>query len=176
MSSSAAARLHAASPAAHSLALAGTQPVSCYARRRLRGHPHLPTQSVNSARIEMSELPSLIIRTAHRAPPTMARAQVCAKAHTGHRHRAPAWRLVAHQLHPSNSARVEARLGSLARGLHKRLSASDQETQRPPRGAGGRALWGSARASVVALQTPRQTDPSRISTCRARSRICVDKD
>jgi hypothetical protein len=29
-------------------------------------------------------------------------------------------------------------------------SASDKETQRPPRGAGGRALWGSARASVAA--------------------------
>ena len=38
--------------------------------------------------------------------------------------------------------------------LHTRVSASDKETQRPPRGAGGRELWGSARASVLALQGP----------------------
>jgi hypothetical protein len=47
MSSSAAARLHADPPASgHPLALEEStnlcRRVSCYARRRLRGHPHLP--------------------------------------------------------------------------------------------------------------------------------------
>ena len=64
MSSSAAARLHASSPAARSLSLAGTQPVSCYARRRLRGHPHLPNTVCNGARIPNRTSPSIALSVA----------------------------------------------------------------------------------------------------------------
>ena len=73
----------------------------------------------------------------------------------------------AHEPAPSFARPAGARGGGCslpARGesegyLHKRVSRATKETQRLPRGAGSRALWGSARASVLALQVPlRRTD------------------
>ena len=157
VSASAAPRLHAASPAAHSLALAGTLPVSCYARGRLCGHSHLPSRhgSRPSGRAG-SRLRELDADHADVCSPRACRVR-------------GSW--VPHSLVQSF-----VRWGAGGRSA----KATFSERQGDPaivRGADHRVLWGSARASVVAsrasLRLPAKSDSNLTQASVAPNfRVC----
>src|SRR5687767_187246 len=119
--------------------------VSCYARRRLRGHSHLPLlrSRTNRRQPPRSRLASVDHSTScELIAPSVARPASGAEE-------AP---------HGFTLPELELR-GEAEGGLHKRVSASDQETR--DRAERGSAVRGSARASVLALQTPLPTPRRR---------------